>query len=183
MTFKRRLIGLTLCAMLAKAARAGAQVKVSLGCSQGIPDCGSLRFFLNVVGGTPIDQLFITLLTPPEHFTAGPVSTEGVYSAEDSFGPFGGFTTISNGGATVAINYLDNGFPFQALDGDMGTLDLEAAGFTNTNGLNYTVSGVLDDGGTFTVSTTPEPSTIFLMATGLLGVGVVRRKRRKLRIV
>ncbi|HEX4682783.1 MAG TPA: PEP-CTERM sorting domain-containing protein [Gemmatimonadaceae bacterium] len=177
MTHTRRLASLTLGLILATAARADAQVNVGVGCSPGIPSCGSLRFFIQAVGGVSIDQLFITLLSPPAAFVPGSGST-GTYSAEDSFGPYGGFTTIGGSGASLAIDFLENGFPFETLGSDIGTLDLGAQGVGSVSGLYYTVSGVTDDGGTFTVSATPEPATLALVATGL-GVIVGMRRRRK----
>ena len=180
----RRFVGLAVGAVLATAGRAEAQVSVGVGCSPGIPGCASLRFFVDAVGGVAIDQLFITLLTPPWHFTPGPSSTVGTYSAQDSFGPFSGFTTLSAGGTSLFIDFLgDNGFPFDVLDGDTGTLDLAAAGTGSTNGLYYTVTGVTDNGGRFTVSNTPEPASIVLLATGLGALGIAWRKRKKVETV
>lgn len=176
----RRVAGLAVAALLAAAPRAGAQVSVSVGCSPGIPGCTSLRFFTEAVGGVAIDQLFITLLTPPWHFTSGPSSSVGTYSAQDSFGPFSGFTNLGPGGTSLFIDFLgDNGFPFDVLDGDTGTLDLPALGTGSTDGLYYTVTGITDDGGRFTVSNTPEPASIVLLATGLGALGIAWRKRKK----
>jgi hypothetical protein len=173
------LAGWTLGLLVATAPAVEAQVTMTAGCSPGIPSCGSLRFFIQAVGGVSIDQLFITLLSPPAQFLSGPDPSTGTYSAEDSFGPYGGFTTISGGGSSVAIDFLENGFPFETIGGDTGTLDFEANGVGDINGLLFTATGVLDDGGTFTISATPEPTTLALMATGLVAVAGIRRKRRR----
>ena len=177
---RRRVAGFAVAALLATAGRAEAQVSVSVGCSPGIPGCASLRFFTEAVGGVAIDQLFITLLTPAWRFTPGGSPTVGSYSAEDSFGLFSGFTTIGSGGSALSIDFFgDNGFPFDVHDGDTGKLDIAALGTGSTNGLYYTVSGITDDGGRFTVSNTPEPASIVLLATGLGAMEIVRRKRKK----
>jgi hypothetical protein len=167
-------------ALLAVAAPAGAQVTSSAACSPGIPGCASIRFFLSAAGGISIDQLFIELLTPGWTFTPGPTPPTGTYSAEDSFGPYGGFTTIGGGGTTAAMDFEgDNGFPFELLDGDTGTLDLSAMGSGDASDLSYTISGITDTGGTFTTSVTPEPASLALVATGFcVLVAELRRRRR-----
>ena len=179
----RRLAGLalgTLLAVAAPAASAGAQVTVSTACSPGIPGCASIRFFISAAGGIDIDQLFITLLTPGWAFTPGLTPPTGTYSAQDSFGPFGGFTTIGTGGTSVAMDFLgDNGFPFSVLDGDTGTLDLSATGTGDASGLSFTFSGNTDNGGTFGVSVTPEPVSLALVGTGFVALFGIRRTRKR----
>src|SRR4051812_25862590 len=110
MTKKKQLIAFALAGLMATATRAEAQVHVSAGCSPGIPSCTSLRFFIDATGGVSIDQLFITMLSPAWRFTPGGSPDVGTYSAQDSFGPFSGFTTIGGGGSALMIDFLANGF-------------------------------------------------------------------------
>jgi hypothetical protein len=176
----RRLSGLAIGILMAAATRSEAQVNVSISCSPGIPACMSLR--LSIVDNTDvaIDQLFVTILSPGWQFISGPSSTVGTYSAQDSFGPFGGFTTLGGGGTAASIDFLGgNAFPITIFHGDVGTVDLQAAGTGNTNGLYYTVSGSIDGDGTFSLTVTPEPASVVLLATALVFVAALRQKRKK----
>jgi hypothetical protein len=168
--------------MTATATRAEAQVSVAATCSPGIPGCSSLRIFLEATGGgVSIDQLFIKLLSPSWAFTGDVLATVGSYSAEDDIGPFSGFTTLGSGGTTAAIDFTENGFPFELFDAGTGFFDLTAAGTGDADGLQLEVDGTTSDGGTFVATTaTPEPGTIALVGTGLaMLVGVRRRRREK----
>jgi hypothetical protein len=183
--FLRRFTGMAVGVFLATAAAApaNAQVTVSATCSPGIPGCASIRFFIGATGGIAIDQLFIELLTPGWTFTPGPTPPTGTYSAEDSFGPFGGFTTIGVGGTTIAMDFFgDNGFPFDVVDTDTGTLDLSASGSGDAADLSFTISGITDTGGTFETSVTPEPASLVLVATGLGAFAAAERKRKRRRV-
>jgi hypothetical protein len=117
--------------------------------------------------GVQIDQLFIRLLSPGWTFTGGILPTIGSYSADDSFGPFSGFTTIGAGGTTDLLDFTENGFPFELLAGHTGVLDLEASGLSDGNQIWFSAIGETADGDTFSVSVTPEPATLFLIGSGL----------------
>ena len=179
MLIKKLSMAVAVGASLWTASPARAQVSMAAECSPGIPDCASVRFFIDAAGGVQINQLFIQLLNAGRTFTSGDVPTAGTYSAQDSFSPFGGFTTIGGGGTNALIDFTENGFPFEVLPGDTGLLDLQAAGGSPASPIWFTAVGSTADGGRFAVSVTPEPSTVVLVATGFaLLLGFTRRRAR-----
>lgn len=179
MQITRPLVVAALGVLLLVPARGEAQVSASATCTPGIPGCTSVRFFIQATGGVDIDQLFIQSLNPAWHFTSGPNSTTGTYSAIDSYGPYGGFTTLNASGSTLSIDFLDNGFPFSVLDGDTGLFDVEASGEPDASNFQFGLQGTTDEGGTFEVTSAPEPATTSLLATGLVGLAGIARKRRR----
>lgn len=176
--------GVLLVAVLAllavRPAPAAAQLGLSVGCSPGIPSCGSLRFFLSATGSeVALNDLFILITSPGWTFKPGGSPTVGSYDAQDSFGPYSGFTTIGAAGTSLAINFNDNGFPFDVFAGETGTLDVEDIGPGNANNLYFDYSGHTATGAVVAGSVTPEPVSMVLLGTGLAGLGGFARRRKR----
>jgi hypothetical protein len=179
MSVLKRISTIALAAALLVPADARAQLGFGVACTPGIPGCTSVRFtFTNSGADIGINSLNL-IFTNAWTFTAGGSSTVGTYSAEDSFGPFSGFTTISAGGTTASLNFLgDNGFAFELFAGASGYLDLEAtgAGTPEATFMAETTLGPIEPGGT---SVVPEPSTVSLLGAGFAALALMARRRKR----
>lgn len=179
-TLHRSVLALGLGLLLAAAPRtAAAQLDVSAECVLG---CGSLDFFLRNVT-SPNHPLNLTGLELG--FLNGWTFTDGVVNGRDDFGPFGPFDATLSGANSSASLDFGSWIDWFALDnnGSEGSVRMgvmEGAGplafewrATDVSGAVYT--GRFGD----TPTVIPEPASVVLLATGLVGVGLVHRLRRR----
>jgi len=143
------------------------------------PNIGSITIYLDTdlnPGNGALTLATITLLgatgTSPEFVFAD--------AQEGQFGMIGGFTGVLNN-----VWQFDDGTYFEDW---MATYGIPSI-FLSSFNLGATFVGVSDNGtdllfqtiseGSFQLSAVPEPATVLLLGIGLLGVGVVGRKKMK----
>lgn len=148
-----------------------------------MPDigCSQIRFFVVALAGpVSLNSLEIGIRGTRWLFD-GVVS--GTYVAQDDFGSFGGFLAISPDQKMAAIDFLSTGAPFTLDAGSTGFLDTEVVPLddqTDATTFSYVYSGVLAEGTPFGSSNVaPEPTSALLLATGIAGVALSRRRSRK----
>lgn len=162
-----------------------------------VPGCGpatgcSLGRFTLTAGASPLalSNVTLTFLTSGWVFLPALGGT-GTFSAQDDISPFGGFTTVAPGGASVFLDVVNTGdpqnpgFPFTLGAFSAGFFDVDVAetGATSTP-MQFRYAGTLDDGSTIGgvggVSTvTPEPATLALVASGLAVLVLASARRRR----
>jgi hypothetical protein len=161
------------------------------GCGAGT-SCSTARFSIVAPGGgLTLNSLFLQFLDGSTQFE-GEAGT-GTYVAQDDIGPFGGFSTVSAGGATLFINFLDSGdpenpgFPMVLGSGSTGYVEVGVSSASPTAPFAFSYGGETSEGsfeGTVSavpppVTTAPEPGTGLLLISGLAAVGLINRRWRR----
>lgn len=177
------LAAAALSATAAGASPATAQTFDTSGYATCVPGvgCSQVRFFLQALEpNLALNTLTLTLTGAG--WTFFPASGFGTYGARDDFGDFGGATNNSMGGRRLFIDFTETGAPFTLNEaGSTGFVDLQVdnEGQSGTHDLYFDYSGTTADQETISGTVTPEPVTMSLLGTGLLGVAAARRRRRR----
>lgn len=201
-------LGLALVA-LASAPRAEAQVQLGWNSSMTSTclnaSCDWLQFTLNLSGlkptdnnGNPVPIGIINLASPGyvSFLTIDLFSGAGLFTSASVVSGGSWLTNVTNGGITVLNAATATPYPsapivinaYMSLGG-YKTLGYSGLAYLGTNGQCYDASGAVVTSctsrdyrqGDFNGTTTavPEPMTMTLLATGLVGLGLAGYRRRK----
>lgn len=135
---------------------------------------------VNTATGTGLGALTITLMIGTNSYVFTDQTSSTVTLDSGSVSSLNGITlTNANGGDTITLQVIDPGNP------TLSSTDLTQS-FSSTNPLigtgNFTIdNGPNSAGGAFSITTltgaqVPEPASFVLLAVGLLGIVVVKRK-------
>lgn len=178
-------LGLALAAGLTPATSQAQSLVV--GCAPGIPGCEQVRYAFSSGTAISFSNLMLSIVGGASKFRPGPAGPTTSYGGEDAVGPLGGFATLSGGGSFAYMDFInDLGFTFdlsaggsasfvqleQTLSG--GKLDCDYIDFSANQG-QYSGRANCDP---LAPSTVPEPATIVLLGSGLVGIAIVARRRR-----
>ena len=158
----------------------GAVAVFTMIAAQGVAQAGTYNFsFSGVLFGTTTAQNVIGMLT-----TNSVTSSTGGQTIT-------GISGTDNGAAITGLSLYLGADNLLFYSGSNGYVDHNGLGF-NTASLSANIftdfgsdylyednTGALVNAGTFTVTPVPEPGSLVLFGTGLFGLGVVLRKRRK----
>lgn len=167
---------------------AAAQLNVSGVCLP--PSCGSMDFFLANVT-SPNGPLNLTGLQLT--FLNGWTFTDGIVTGTDDFSPFGPFSAGLSAGSTSAFLDFGSWIDWFALDnnGSQGSVRTGVAEGSGALAFDWSATDV--SGAVYTgrfggesppppPSVVPEPFGVVLLGTGLAGMGLVHRVRRRRRL-
>jgi len=164
---------------------AHAQTSMTVACDAGV-GCSTLQFNLFSTTALSLDNLRLNLSGGVWRFI--PAGGPGSYIASDSYGAFGGFTDINAGGTSAFMDFTGGvAFPFELLAGATGFFQLEGLPANTDDLVVEYVGGIVGGGeinGRFVFggggnpNVIPEPATVVLLASGMLALGIVARRRR-----
>lgn len=170
---------------------ASAQLGLTGICAPGVPSCGAVRFLLSwhasALNPLILRSLGLTFIDPGWLFTGGP--SVAFSAGDDIASPFSGLAEVQAGGFPAAtgdrllIDFLGQGSSFELLPGSTGFLQVSTS--PGSLPANFAFDATDLDGGRFSgtgsiggVSAIPEPVSLLLLATGLVGLAVARTRRK-----
>ena len=162
---------------------AQAQTSMTVACDAGV-GCTTLQFNLFSTNALSLNNLTLNLSGGVWRFV--PPAGLGAYIASDDAGAFGGFSALNADGSSAVMDFVGGvGFTFELAAGSTGLLQLEGSS-DNTDGLVIDYVGDDANGGQIRgryviggQQVVPEPATVALLASGMLALAVVARRRRQ----
>jgi hypothetical protein len=145
---------------------------------------GLLRFGVTA-GSNGLLLQSLTIGSPANYTFVSLGGGVGVFSVSDDLGEYSDLSTVGAMGESVFIDFTGGSAfpPFTLGANSSGWIDVQVAESEAPAPFVFTYTGTLVGGeeitGTITgnVSTVPEPGTVGLLATGLIGLGLVARRK------